>query len=87
MIGDCILSGVVMCFVCLLIAEVGDYCEEFDDQEYFSRVKLLPNQSRTIQLQIMSHYKEHMYELENIFTFLYFLQIGQFLSMRALLLC
>ena len=62
--------SVLMWLVCLLIAEVGDYCEEFDDQEYFSRVKLLPNQSRTIQLQIMEHYREHMYELEKWSTLL-----------------
>ena len=49
-----------------MLAEVGDYCEEFDDQEYFSRVKLLPNQTRSIELQIMEHYKEHMYVLQTV---------------------
>jgi len=62
-------ARVVMGVVCLLLADVGDYCEEFDDQEYFSRVKLLPNQTRRIELQIMEHYKEHVYVLTTVFAF------------------
>jgi len=59
--------------VCLL-ADVGDYCEDFDDQEYFSRVKLLPNQTRPIESQIMEHYKEHMYVLRTMFPLLHRMQ-------------
>jgi len=49
--------------VCVLTAEVGDYCEEFAEQEYMSNMKLLPNQTRRIELQIMQHHKEHVYVL------------------------
>ena len=51
-------------FLCLVTAEVGDYCEEFAEQEYLSNLKLLPNQSRRIELQIVEHHKEHTYVLQ-----------------------
>ena len=52
-------NGRSMC----LTAEVGDYCEEFAEQEYLSSMKLLPNQTQPIEMQIMQHHKEHMYVL------------------------
>jgi len=52
-----------MC-LCLVTAEVGDYCEEFAQQDYLSNLKLLPNQSRRIELQIVEHHKEHTYVLQ-----------------------
>jgi len=45
----------------MLTAEVGDYSEEFVEQEYLSSMKLLPNQTRPVELQIVQHHKEHMY--------------------------
>lgn len=59
--------------MCLLLADAGDYCEEFDAQEYFNRVKLLPNQTHRVELQIMEHYKEHVYvlSLTTVFLFLF----------------
>ena len=50
--------------MCLLTAEAGDYCEEFAEQEYLTSMKLLPNQTRNIQLQIVQHHKEHVYVLQ-----------------------
>ena len=50
----------------LLTAEVGDYCEEFAEQEYLSSMQLLPNQTRGIELQIVEHHKEHMYVLQTM---------------------
>ena len=41
-------------------AEVGNFCEELVDQEYLSALKLLPNQTRQLELKIMEHHKEHM---------------------------
>ena len=59
--------AVLTCDVCFLTAEVGDYCEEFAEQDYLSSMKLLPNQTRAIESQIVAHHKEHEY----VFKILY----------------
>jgi len=45
----------------VLTAEIGNYCEEYVEQEYLTSMKLLPNQTRVIEMQIMHHHREHVY--------------------------
>lgn len=41
-------------------AEVGDYLDDLAEQDYLSQMKLLPNQTKEIQMKIMEHHKEHV---------------------------
>jgi len=45
----------------VLLAEVGDYCDELVEQGYMSTLKLLPNQTSELDYKIMEHHREHMY--------------------------
>ena len=55
-----------MCENCFS-AEVGNFSDDLVDQNYLSTLKLLPNQTRDIELKIMEHHKEHWFvDLTNL---------------------
>ena len=61
LIWDHVVSCAVMRRMHVLTAEIGNYCEEYVEQEYLTGMKLLPNQTRVIEMQIMHHHREHVY--------------------------
>jgi len=50
--------------VCTVAAEYGDYMEdEFGSSSaYLKQLKLLPQQTSDIELKIMQHHKDHLYD-------------------------